>query len=153
MLIFHLHSACFLQAVLRLHLHLGQCVIMNSPLSQELDNMQHSLRGFYSTCHDGRKFHCLILHLIGYFMALWVLSDKKIKQTLAGVISYGPFMKLPREIQEISICCLYYFSFLDPSLLQSLAACCLCEYFSFPLIFIEKREYQRFSNFVIHQFF
>nr|GEV77408.1 hypothetical protein [Tanacetum cinerariifolium] len=83
------------KAVLRLHLHLGQCVIMNSLLSQELDNMQYSLRGFYSTCHD-------------------------------GVISYGPFMKLPREIQESSICCLYYFSFLDPSLLQSLVACCLC---------------------------
>ncbi|GJU30927.1 armadillo-like helical domain-containing protein [Tanacetum coccineum] len=83
------------KVVLRLHLHLGKCVIMNSPLSQEFDNMQYSLTGFYSTCHD-------------------------------GVISYGPFMKLPREIQEFSICCLYYFSFLDPSLLQSLAACCLC---------------------------
>ncbi|GKB00375.1 armadillo-like helical domain-containing protein [Tanacetum coccineum] len=80
------------KAVLRLHLRLGQCVIMNSLLSQELDNMQHSLRGFYSTCHD-------------------------------GAISYGPFMKLSREIQESSICCLYYFSFLDPSLLQSLVAC------------------------------
>lgn len=43
-----------------------------------------------------------------------------------GDISYGPFRKLPRDIQELSISCLYYFSFLDPSLLQSLAACCLC---------------------------
>ncbi|XP_021969032.2 uncharacterized protein LOC110864293 [Helianthus annuus] len=36
-------------------------------------------------------------------------------------ISYGPFMKLEREIQELSVCCLYYFSFMDPSLLQSVA--------------------------------
>ncbi|KAI3813070.1 hypothetical protein L1987_17786 [Smallanthus sonchifolius] len=65
--------------------------------SQELDNMQYALREFYST----RPFR-------------------------DGDISYGPFMKLDREIQELSICCLYYFSFLDPSLLQSLATCCLC---------------------------
>ncbi|CAH1415695.1 unnamed protein product [Lactuca virosa] len=44
-----------------------------------------------------------------------------------GDISYGAFMKLPREIQEVCISCLYYFSFLDPSLLQSVAACCLRE--------------------------
>ncbi|KAI3713299.1 hypothetical protein L1987_71874 [Smallanthus sonchifolius] len=81
------------KAILLLQLHLGQRRIF----SQELDNMQYSLREFYSTppLHDGD-------------------------------ISYGPFMKLDREIQELSICCLYYFSFLDPSLLQSLAACCLC---------------------------
>lgn len=84
------------KAVLRLQLHLGQCVIMNSPLSKELDSMQYSLREFYSTCHDGN-------------------------------ISYGPFMKLATDIQELSVCCLYYFSYLDPSLLQSLAACCLCQ--------------------------
>ncbi|KAL8200810.1 hypothetical protein R6Q57_012149 [Mikania cordata] len=65
--------------------------------SQELDNMQLLLREFYSICPHHN-----------------------------GDISYGPFMKLDREIQELSICCLYYFSFLDPSLLQSLAACCLC---------------------------
>ncbi|KAK9052330.1 hypothetical protein SSX86_028959 [Deinandra increscens subsp. villosa] len=81
------------KAVLLLLLHLGQC----GTFSEELDNMQYSLRDFYSTCH---------LHDVN--------------------ISYGPFMKLEREIQELSICCLYYFSFLDPSLLQSLAACCLC---------------------------
>ncbi|KAK1438756.1 hypothetical protein QVD17_04566 [Tagetes erecta] len=81
------------KAVLLLQLHLGQC----GTFSQELDNMQYSLREFYSICplHDGD-------------------------------ISYGPFMKLDREIQELSICCLYYFSFLDPSLLQSLVSCCLC---------------------------
>ncbi|XP_076951867.1 uncharacterized protein LOC143625423 [Bidens hawaiensis] len=34
-------------------------------------------------------------------------------------------MKLERGIQELSICCLYYFSFIDSSLLQSVTACCL----------------------------
>ncbi|XP_071705422.1 uncharacterized protein [Rutidosis leptorrhynchoides] len=83
------------KAVLRLQLRLGQCAITNSLVSQELDNIQCSLREFYSTCRDGD-------------------------------VCYGPFMKLARDIQELSICCLYYFSFLDPSLLQSIAACCLC---------------------------
>ncbi|KAJ0559009.1 putative testis-expressed protein 10/pre-rRNA-processing protein Ipi1 [Helianthus annuus] len=82
--------------VLRLQLHLAQC----GTHSQELDNMQYTLREFYSTC------------------------------PCDGDISYGPFMKLEREIQELSVCCLYYFSFMDPSLLQSVAGCCLCEYFN-----------------------
>ncbi|MCE0480943.1 hypothetical protein HAX54_038252 [Datura stramonium] len=43
-----------------------------------------------------------------------------------GTVSYGPFMRLPRDIQELSVCCLYYFSFLDKELLQSLASCCIC---------------------------
>ncbi|CAI9274234.1 unnamed protein product [Lactuca saligna] len=67
-------------------------------MKSEFDSMQLSLREFYSTSHDGD-----------------------------GDISYGAFMKLPREIQEVCISCLYYFSFLDPSLLQSVAACCLSE--------------------------
>ncbi|XP_070037729.1 uncharacterized protein [Nicotiana tomentosiformis] len=45
---------------------------------------------------------------------------------LDGTVSYGPFMRLPRDIQELSICCLYYFSFLDTVLLQSLVSCCIC---------------------------
>lgn len=43
-----------------------------------------------------------------------------------GTVSYGPFMRLPRDIQELSVCCLYYFPFLDKELLQSLASCCIC---------------------------
>ncbi|KAK6802497.1 hypothetical protein RDI58_000277 [Solanum bulbocastanum] len=43
-----------------------------------------------------------------------------------GTVSYGPFMRLPRDIQELSVCCLYYFPFLDKVLLQSLASCCIC---------------------------
>ncbi|KAI3757840.1 hypothetical protein L6452_05383 [Arctium lappa] len=58
-----LNLECFLQAILRLQLHLGQCVIMISPLSQELDRMQYSLREFYRKCHDGNISY-------GHFMKL-----------------------------------------------------------------------------------
>ncbi|XVE75869.1 hypothetical protein DITRI_Ditri12bG0126200 [Diplodiscus trichospermus] len=43
-----------------------------------------------------------------------------------GNIYYGPFMRLPRDSQELSICCLYYFSNLSTPLLKSIASCCLC---------------------------
>ncbi|XP_021639519.2 uncharacterized protein LOC110634708 isoform X3 [Hevea brasiliensis] len=39
---------------------------------------------------------------------------------------YGPFIGLPRDSQELSIFCLYYFSHLDALLLKSIASCCLC---------------------------
>lgn len=47
----------------------------------------------------------------------------------AGNIYYGPFMRLPRDCQELSICCLYYFSTLSALLLKSVALCCLCKCF------------------------
>ncbi|XP_045795864.1 uncharacterized protein LOC123890321 [Trifolium pratense] len=40
-------------------------------------------------------------------------------------ICYGPFVRLPRESQELSLCCLYYFSHLDLPFLKSIAGCCL----------------------------
>ncbi|KAL8517666.1 hypothetical protein ACS0TY_015778 [Phlomoides rotata] len=43
-----------------------------------------------------------------------------------NAICYGPFIKLAADIQELAICCLYYFSFVDSLLLQSLISCCLC---------------------------
>eukprot|EP00257_Ricinus_communis_P023061 XP_015582954.1 uncharacterized protein LOC8275754 [Ricinus communis] len=43
-----------------------------------------------------------------------------------GDLCYGPFIKLPRESQELSICCLYYFSHLDSFLLKAIASCCFC---------------------------
>ncbi|KAI7732166.1 hypothetical protein M8C21_028920, partial [Ambrosia artemisiifolia] len=107
-------------AVLLLQLHLGQ----RGTFSQELDNMQYSLKEFYSACHHGD-------------------------------ISYGPFMKLDREIQELSICCLYYFSFLDASLLQSLTACCLAyraghiqiaDYLSFLITLLSRYQISPESN-------
>ncbi|KAL0282038.1 UNVERIFIED_CONTAM: hypothetical protein Sradi_7274300 [Sesamum radiatum] len=44
-----------------------------------------------------------------------------------GGICYGPFMRLTADIQELAICCLYYFSFMDSQLLQSVISCCLCD--------------------------
>ncbi|XP_061963933.1 uncharacterized protein LOC133688459 [Populus nigra] len=43
-----------------------------------------------------------------------------------GNICYGPFLRLDRDSQELSICCLDYFSQLDSTLLKSIASCCLC---------------------------
>ncbi|VFQ59440.1 unnamed protein product [Cuscuta campestris] len=40
-------------------------------------------------------------------------------------VTYGPFMMLSKDIQELSLCCLYYFSCLDSAILQSLVLCCL----------------------------
>lgn len=45
-----------------------------------------------------------------------------------AAICYGPFVRLAPNIQELAICCLYYFSFMDSLLLQSLVSCCLCKY-------------------------
>lgn len=84
------------KAVLRLQLHMGQCAVLNSPIAQEYDKMQYSLQEFYSMFPDER------------------------------IICYGPFMKLPRDCQELSVCCIYYFSCLDSRFLKSLASCCLC---------------------------
>ncbi|XVF76107.1 hypothetical protein PTKIN_Ptkin13bG0239200 [Pterospermum kingtungense] len=43
-----------------------------------------------------------------------------------GNIYSGPFMSLPKDSQELSICCLYYFSNLSMALLKSISSCCLC---------------------------
>ncbi|KAE8125193.1 hypothetical protein FH972_020026 [Carpinus fangiana] len=83
------------QVVLHLQLRLGQCALVNSSFAWEYDNMQHSLLELYSTCQDD------------------------------GNICYGPFIRLPRDSQELSLCCLYYFSHLDSPLLKSIASCCL----------------------------
>ncbi|XP_061360276.1 uncharacterized protein LOC133304287 [Gastrolobium bilobum] len=42
-----------------------------------------------------------------------------------GHICCGPFLRLPRESQELSLCCVSYFSHLDLPLLKSMACCCL----------------------------
>ncbi|XP_024016944.1 uncharacterized protein LOC21387601 isoform X1 [Morus notabilis] len=84
------------QAVLRLQLKVGQCALLNRSLAWEYDNMQYSLKDFFSTCLDD------------------------------GNICYGPFVKLASDCQELSLCCIYYFSFLDSPLLKSISSCCLC---------------------------
>ncbi|KAE9590793.1 putative pre-rRNA-processing protein IPI1/Testis-expressed sequence 10 protein [Lupinus albus] len=83
------------QAVLRLQLRIGQRALLNASLVCVYDSMQHSLQEFYSTCQEG------------------------------GHICYGPFLRLPKESQEFSLCCLYYFSQLDMPFLKSIASCCL----------------------------
>ncbi|KAK0587618.1 hypothetical protein LWI29_025899 [Acer saccharum] len=84
------------QVVLHLLLRLGQHACMNSSFAWEYDNIQYSLSKFYSSCQEG------------------------------GEICYGPFIRLPRDSQELSICGLYYFSYLDQLSLKSIASCCLC---------------------------
>ncbi|XP_024016945.1 uncharacterized protein LOC21387601 isoform X2 [Morus notabilis] len=87
------------QAVLRLQLKVGQCALLNRSLAWEYDNMQYSLKDFFSTCLDD------------------------------GNICYGPFVKLASDCQELSLCCIYYFSFLDSPLLKSISSCCLYNIF------------------------
>ncbi|KAJ8899163.1 hypothetical protein K2173_011950 [Erythroxylum novogranatense] len=82
--------------ILRLLLHLGQCSPVNSLLAFEYDNTQYLLQEFYSTCQEE-----------------------------AGGVQYGPFIRLPRDAQELSVCCLYYFSHLEAPLLRSIVSCCL----------------------------
>ncbi|KAK6147312.1 hypothetical protein DH2020_018224 [Rehmannia glutinosa] len=48
-------------------------------------------------------------------------------QQIENAICYGPFIRLAADIQELAICCLYYFSFMDSLLLHSLVSCCLCK--------------------------
>ncbi|XP_048501199.1 uncharacterized protein LOC104892105 isoform X3 [Beta vulgaris subsp. vulgaris] len=85
------------RAVLRLLLRLGQIGLSNSDLAVEYNKLQDELRNYF----------CII--------------------TENGHICYGPFMELPKDSQEISIGCLYYFSSLKAHLLTSLALCCLSD--------------------------
>lgn len=84
------------EVVLRLLLRVGQSSFLNSPLKWEYDNTQHQLQEFFNT------------------------------NSAEGNECNGPLTKLPKECQELSICCVYYLSYLDPVLLKSLASCCLC---------------------------
>nr|GMC48801.1 testis-expressed sequence 10 protein-like [Ipomoea batatas] len=81
--------------MLRLQLGIRQTVEFDSPFAKEYDEMQYILRGFYS------------------------------KTCNEEGLNYGPFMMLSRDIQELSLYCLYYFSNLDSAILQSLVSCCL----------------------------
>lgn len=59
----------------------------------------------------------------------WYFASNCFPFPLAENICYGPFLRLPRESQELSLCCLYYFSHLDLPFLKSLAGCCLSKFF------------------------
>ncbi|GFY87094.1 ARM repeat superfamily protein [Actinidia rufa] len=82
-------------SVLSLLLRLGQCAASNPSFAQEYDNMQYSFAEFYCICMGERN------------------------------ISYGPFVRLDTDAQELSVCCLYYLSAVDSHLLKSLAWSCL----------------------------
>ncbi|KAM0941753.1 putative pre-rRNA-processing protein Ipi1 [Dioscorea sansibarensis] len=84
------------KVILKLLLQIGQCSPQNSPLAVEYNCLQWRLKEFYGT------------------------------QVIAGPVNYGPFIKLPTDCQELSICCLYYFSRLNLDLLESITCCCLC---------------------------
>ncbi|XP_015692389.1 uncharacterized protein LOC102700798 isoform X1 [Oryza brachyantha] len=45
----------------------------------------------------------------------------------SGTVELGPFIKLPRDCQELAISCLYYFSSLLPDTVELLASCCLSD--------------------------
>ncbi|XP_057506266.1 uncharacterized protein LOC130789508 isoform X3 [Actinidia eriantha] len=83
------------RSVLSLLLRLGQCAASNPSFAQEYDNMQYSFAEFYCICMGERN------------------------------ISYGPFVRLDTDAQELSVCCLYYLSAVDSHLLKSLAWSCL----------------------------
>ncbi|XP_009374090.2 uncharacterized protein LOC103963034 isoform X3 [Pyrus x bretschneideri] len=84
------------QVVLHLLLRLGQRALVNSSFAWEYDNMQLSLQEFFGISKDD------------------------------GNVLYGPFVRLPRDSQELSLSCLCYISNLGPLLLKSIAYCCLC---------------------------
>ncbi|CAA7396006.1 unnamed protein product [Spirodela intermedia] len=85
------------KVILEILLRVGQSSMRDSPLALEYDNLQFTLRDYYSTNDD------------------------------QGVKQYGPFVKLPKDCQDIAICGIYYFSSLNLPLLESLAFCCLCD--------------------------
>lgn len=89
-------NTSYSQVVLHLLLRLGQRAFMNYSFALEYDNMQFSLQEFFCVYQDD------------------------------GKIMYGPFVTLPRESQELSLCCLHYISNLDSCMLKSIAYCCLC---------------------------
>ncbi|KAF9680808.1 hypothetical protein SADUNF_Sadunf06G0159900 [Salix dunnii] len=69
---------------------------------------------------------CLGQHSLLYDEMQCLLKEFYSTYQDEGNICYGPFLRLARDSQELSICCLYYFSQLDSNLLKSIASCCLC---------------------------
>ncbi|GAB2232317.1 hypothetical protein Droror1_Dr00011349 [Drosera rotundifolia] len=56
----------------------------------------------------------------------FLLQEFFVKQNNADT-NYGPFLRLPKDSQELCVSCLYFFSFLDRRLLECLASCCLSQ--------------------------
>ncbi|PON97424.1 Pre-rRNA-processing protein IPI1/Testis-expressed sequence 10 protein [Trema orientale] len=89
------HQSCC-EVVLSILYDFATSCTINPLLAQEFENMQFSLRQFYSTCLDD------------------------------GNILSGPFVRLPRNSQKLAFGCVRFFRSLDPSFLTSITQCCLC---------------------------
>ncbi|XP_078432784.1 ARM repeat superfamily protein isoform X2 [Wolffia australiana] len=86
----------FSQIILEIFLCVGQSSMRGSSTALEYDNLQFSLREYFSKTDD------------------------------QGVRQYGSFIKLPKDCQDIAVSGLFYFSIISLPLLQSLAVCFSC---------------------------
>ncbi|KAH9289300.1 hypothetical protein KI387_033417, partial [Taxus chinensis] len=85
--------------VLQVLLHIGRSATADSLLCREYTALQPTLMPFFS------------MHLPS--------QQNKVK------VLYGPFVKLPKDCQELAIDSLYYFSNFSSTFLEALAHCCI----------------------------
>eukprot|EP01018_Ginkgo_biloba_P024467 Gb_20087 [translate_table: standard] len=93
------NNPCASKVVLQVLLHIGRSALLNSALATEYTELQSILMPFFS------------MHLS--------TPQSKLK------VLYGPFVKLPKDCQELAVDSLYYHSSISSTLLESLARCCL----------------------------
>lgn len=119
-----------MQVVLQLLLRLGQCSPWNPTIEQEFEKTQFSLQEFYSkTLDDGTVWVSRFLSSKCHLSSMMRSTVFTYFLYAAGSICYGPFVKLPRDCQDVSVVSLYYFSSLNRHMLKSIASSCLCECF------------------------
>lgn len=87
------------KAVLKVLLHIGRSAPVNSVLHAEYTELQPMFVPFFS------------MHL--------PTCRNKVK------VVYGPFVKLPKDCQELAVDSIYYYSNFSLTFLESLARCCL----------------------------
>ncbi|XP_024545839.1 testis-expressed protein 10 homolog isoform X1 [Selaginella moellendorffii] len=85
--------------VLEMLLRLGKFAVAGSTLATDFGMLQSAMIPFFCTVLPAKE-----------------TPDKYL---------YGPFIKLPRDCQEIAVDVLYYFSGFQPFFLKALLACCL----------------------------
>lgn len=87
------------KAVLKVLLHIGRSAPVDSVLHAEYTKLQPMFMPFFS------------MHLS--------TCQNKVK------VVYGPFVKLPKDCQELAVDSIYYYSNFSLTFLESLARCCL----------------------------
>jgi len=87
------------KAVLKVLLHIGRSAPVNSKLHAEYTELQPMFMPFFS------------MHLS--------TCRNKVK------VVYGPFVKLPKDCQELAVDSIYYYSNFSLTFLESLARCCI----------------------------